>query len=129
MKVEEAYVSFEVAKLLKEKGFDTHCSLGWSEQSYDKNDPRFFSINFDKKEYWISCPTQQMAMRWLREVHTMGITIGAANTYKEGVGYYWHITDNHPGVKWLSRLTYCKTYEEAAEAAIKYCLENLIKND
>ena len=120
---EEAYVSFDMAKLLKEKGFDSPCA------SYNRNgDALTRDWTITKEDYYPRC-TQQMAMRWLREIHTMGITIGAANTYNEGVGYYWHITDNHPGVKWLSGTTYCKTYEEAAEAAIKYCLENLIKKE
>lgn len=138
MKVEEAYVSFEVAKLLKEKGFKIDTSndywkIGEDGTRYFMSSIGAYTSDINNKFAFYRpadtypCPTQQMAMRWLREVHTMGITIGAANTYNEGVGYYWHITDNHPGVKWLSDTTYCKTYEEAAEAAIKYCLENLIK--
>ena len=38
--IKEAYVSFEVAKLLKEKGFDTHCDRGWNIYCYDENHPR-----------------------------------------------------------------------------------------
>lgn len=59
------YVSFEVAKLLKEKGFDweTH-------RSYLINDNVFIPgdiTNVPLRKDAISIPTIQMAMKWLRE--------------------------------------------------------------
>lgn len=71
--MEEYYVSFEIAKMLKEKGFDEHCSHdylnNWGMKSCILDDlsnskPR----NTDLKEYsgahweYISAPTHQMAM-------------------------------------------------------------------
>ena len=62
MNLQEDYCSYEVSKLLKEKGFD--CSkypeFGWDLTCYDKDYPRNFSRSFDSKENWVECPTHQM---------------------------------------------------------------------
>lgn len=75
--IKEQYVSFEVAKLLKEKGFkeETHGNYylggkfdGEFEESSKVNWNKFFKTP-------IAAPTQQMVMRWLREVHNIHISI------------------------------------------------------
>jgi len=128
--ITEDYVSFETAKLLKEKGFDVPCG-----SYYD-----YFRSNVTMYQGYVaefsgSCtnhngrgnhdvfsrPTQQIAMRWLREVHKCFIQIRFANgctsftffVYKNG-------TDCYPCN------IYYDSYEEAVENSIKYCLENLI---
>ena len=62
--IEESYVSFETARLLKEAGFDVPC-----DNYYDKDG--FFRGDF--KAYM--CPTQALAARWLREVKNIHIQI------------------------------------------------------
>ena len=129
--IKETYVSFETAKLLKEKGFDDKVSTHYLVH------PSGFPEFFDKKDefvnpedVWLKCPTHQMVMKWLREVHNIFIDISSRfsknadkdvcfsysckkliDTYKSS----YEIGDG----EWLN-------YEEACEAAIKYCLENLI---
>lgn len=116
--IKEQYVSFEVAKLLKEKGFkeETHGNYylggkfdGKFEESSKVNWNKFFKTP-------IAAPTQQMAMRWLREVHDIKIMI---RPYVDGT-YSYEILNGFWYVNFDS-------YEGAAEAAIKYCLENLVK--
>ena len=116
--IKEQYVSFEVAKLLKEKGFkeETHGNYylggkfdGKFEESSKVNWNKFFKTP-------IAAPTQQMAMRWLREVHDIKIMI---RPYVDGT-YSYEILNGFWYVNFDS-------YEDAAEAAIKYCLENLVK--
>lgn len=116
--IKEQYVSFEVAKLLKEKGFkeETHGNYylggkfdGEFEESSKVNWNKFFKTP-------IAAPTQQMAMRWLREVHDIKIMI---RPYVDGT-YSYEILNGFWYVNFDS-------YEDAAEAAIKYCLENLVK--
>ena len=126
--IAEDYVSFEIAKLLKEKGFDKFNTYGWDEQLFDKDHPRNFSIGFDNKEHWISCPSQSMAMKWLREVYDIFIDIGY-----DDLDWYWLIESISKDIPYADRPklikngTAChKTYEEAVEAALKYSLENLI---
>ena len=140
--IENAYVSFEVAKLLKEKRFDIPC-----DSYYD-----YFSSNITMYQGYVpefsgnctnhngrgnhdvySRPTQQLAMRWLREVH--GIHIQAfcpvVDVDCDILGVTYNVV--------ISNLKNCclafdtpledveyKSYEKACEAALKYCLEHLI---
>ena len=122
--IKEDYVSFKTAKLLKEKGFHEDCKC-----QYGKGG----SIA------WISCsngnvttfarPTIQMTMKWLREVHNLSVEV-----YRTACGYVGCIVNIPSGtdIKFLEEDgddlpsgQYTK-WEYACEAAIKYCLENLI---
>ena len=116
--IKEEYVSFETAKLLKEKGFNQVTI-----DSYRANG----QLRGEYKSCNYPCPTQQMACRWLREVHGLFISIG-----NDDLDYNWQIfdvknrtEDLDPTCLTESYAGY-KTYEEAVEVAIKYCLENLI---
>ena len=65
--IKETYCSYEVAKLLKEKGFHEPCIATYN--STTKNF-QVEEIYEDWTIHWkgyISAPTQQMAMAWLRE--------------------------------------------------------------
>jgi len=123
--IKEDYVSFEVAKLLKEKGFNEDCrdSYDWGGNFHLNTSSNNGSI---KK---IAAPTLQMAMKWLREVHEIYMMIDKDFATEKG----WHYViarkqdwaDNiDKGLIQQESNSY--TYEEACEAAIKYCLENLI---
>ena len=129
--IKEAYVSVEVAKLLKEKGFDTPVNY---EYHYILKVPQFHrkKHNFNGIEYsncsseWYSAPTQQMVMAWLREVHKLHIGIVRGPS-----GYHITIETIPFGVvKYITReivgTPYVDSYEEAVEVALKYVLENLI---
>ena len=144
--ITEDYVSFEVAKLLKEKGFNEPCKVWYSEYTSQFGGEKYTSIEFDdhnrfKKDYkfLFHAPTLQMAMKWLREVHKIQICV-EQNPYD--VWHYWGFSMSYIDEK-INELpnptqafihicptkipNNCyKTYEEAVEAAIKYCLENLI---
>ena len=131
----EDYVSFETAKLLKEKGFDEPVYRGISINNliFVKEEPEDFN---HKLSAYCSQPTLQMAMKWLREVHNIGISV-VPHSYKEGKPFdyefeYWNseeyhtpYNEKHPTYHELFGKTWEK-YEEACEAGIKYCLENLI---
>ncbi len=125
--ITEDYVSFETAKLLKEKGFDEESwcvynlvSEKFAREIVDQN----FRYNHGLPNYVASAPTLQMAMKWLREVHNMHIEVKyffEPHIYKYTITYTPVALDN------ISSHPQCfNTYEEACEAAIKYCLENLI---
>lgn len=71
--IKEAYCSFEVAKLLKERGFNEPCREHYhinGEMSLVDTQYR----NWNKYNY-ISAPTHQMALSWLRERHCISINI------------------------------------------------------
>lgn len=118
--ITEDYVSFETAKLLKEKGF--RCDT--LHYYYDKDGDLLFS-SYDE----FAAPTLQMAIKWLRETHNYHICI-CLDSYVEPYNneYYIFIRRRKDRFEEVSpcEQVFFKTYEEAAEAAIKYCLENLI---
>ena len=64
----EQYVTFEVAKLLKEKGFDWDCWFAFFE---DELQPQFWfnrphkNTEIPSNKNIISSPTQQMVCDWL----------------------------------------------------------------
>ena len=113
--ITEDYVSFETAELLKEKGFSELTTKAY---------PYFEGKDY---KYDISCPTLQMAMKWLREVHRVCIVPMPVVTDDNGsAGCLWEfIISKHLEIKCRSTYEY-ELYEDAVEAAIKYCLEHLI---
>lgn len=142
--ITEDYVSFEIAKLLKEKGFDVPVYQYYFPPSNDNLNYSEFDNDWNSVwEHSYSAPTLQMALKWLREVHHLQICISSYSnrweeyvhgwqflikklTFTEGIGWNWDdsldaITDK----KMSDDITYA-TYEEACENAIKYCLKNLI---
>ena len=117
--IQEAYVSFETAELLKKKGFDVACiSLYLVDGTYSLiiNEPKNYN------EEHISRPTHQMALAWLRE-KDIYVDIVPHYINKRKKRFLYVIKDEH--AFWQSE-EFFKTYEEATEAAIKYSLENLI---
>ena len=154
--ISEDYVSFETAKLLKEKGFSENTIYkyadvgGITEKWYD--DYRERVLRFDwgegylieppiepKDQYeiigdTISAPTLQMAMKWLRIEHNIHIEPHIVKT-RNSYGYM----PNYIDLKELKQhfpfdefdfsnadKYACITYDKACEVAIKYCLEHLI---
>ena len=124
--IKEAYVSFETAKLLKEKGFDESCY-----QKYDSDGELSFNhvgyINSEKScdDFYALAPTHQMAMAWLREVHNINIDIVPVWNqirWEYQIFIITPTTSQHPYVDDTLYLN----YEEAVDAALKYVLENLI---
>ncbi len=106
--ITEDYVSSEIATLLEEKGFDSdECEVHY--------DP------YNHQEYEI---TLQMAMKWLRGEYKIFICI----VFLDDTGAYGFTIEDMSSKKYLatSKNDGYPTYEEACEASIKYCLENLI---
>lgn len=121
--ITEDYVSFEVAKLLKEKGFDEDCYTFYEYDSKELyREERIPCCNSRSDDY--AAPTLQMAMKWLREVHNIFIEV-----YKAKVGYICWIVDipSNDGIKDLENdENNYTTYEDAIEVALKYVLKKLI---
>ena len=127
--ITEDYVSFEVAKLLKEKGFDTSEIDGYFQFVY-YSDGKIDFYDDDKPLFVCKAVTLQMAMKWLREVHKLSVRprYDEVEDEKEHLYYVWFfdILSMNPYKTLVEPVQGYSTYEEAAEAAIKYCLENLI---
>lgn len=126
--ITEDYCSYEVAKLLKEKGF--------KEPVTELN-----KLLFKEGEKPVLRITHQKAMKWLREEHQLHISVDVSPIYgkvKDEKGrntcglLYWHYMASG---EWVNEkynpnqkafVVSAKSYEEAVEAALKYSLENLI---
>lgn len=151
----EDYVSFETAKLLKEKGFDGMCYKVW--ESHDKGKPNLVAapwfvegettvnreaVDAAAKQYVYDyslhnkvegylAPTLQTAMKWLRDEKHYYIQVMLDGwAYGSHTGYYVVIQKTDSDFEMMLQDAvddvFYKTYEQACETAIKYCLENLI---
>ena len=128
--ITEDFCSFEVAKLLKEKGFDVPVNY---EYHYKITIPQFHrkKHNFNGIEYskcsseWYSAPTHQMAMKWLREMHNINIDIVPIWNQKRFEYQVFVVTPENAKQCYIDDKLYLG-YEDAVEAALKYALENLI---
>lgn len=143
--ITEDYVSFKTAKLLKEKGFDGKCYKVWVH--YTSSTPMLWAAptfvegetivdresvesaertwnmiygDSENKNHGYLAPTLQMAMKWLREVHNIDISV----TPDRKAGYSVLIFKDKRLP--FDTLDSYSIYEQACEAAVKYCLENLI---
>ena len=128
----EDYVSYETAKLLKEKEFDEPCECFYDTEHNDISIVNGWmnvsNSQLEEREFLCySAPTLQMAMKWLRRVHGLHIAIlWDCGAYIGKNTFCYHIDDmgNYEN-KGLNKIGF-ESYEEACEEAIKYCLENLI---
>lgn len=130
--ITEDYVSFETAKLLKEKGFKEPCIATYNLATKTFKVEEIYQNWTKRWKAYVSAPTLQMTMKWLREVHKINIEICLGFDADSELGYFYN-----PVISNLKNMalaietpefdeTEFIVYEEAAEAAIMYCLKNLI---
>ncbi len=130
--ITEDFVSFETAKLLKEKGFDELCAFQYYTYWEDgklKNYLRPIRLDTMISNSQVigrdnvTAPTLQMVCKWLREIHNIDIF-----PWKIGKGIYsCAIFNSNTGKDLSSNKDFpSEKYEKTVEAAIKYCLEHLI---
>ena len=108
----EGFVTFEIAKKLKEKGFDWETS-----NVFERNIIACRYEDYPK-------PTISQVLKWLREEKKLHISTGFSNVTK------WryiiiHLYENYikePNI-WEKNFD---SHEEAALAGIEYVLDNLI---
>lgn len=131
----EYYVSHEVAKLLKEAGFDWKCngvfiSEDGTQYTFTKMDAAWDSNNSKYNQYNISAPTLEVAQKWLREVKGIHICV-KADAASINCKYFVTVIINDTewgNVQGENKKTILfNTYEEAQEAGIKKVLEIILK--
>lgn len=128
MSVTEDYCSFELCKLLKEKGFDSPVQCTYDEYGVISERWTKYSDDYTIRHWLTPCVTHQMALKWLREVHCIFIIIDYVVLTKTFFEYKYEIHNMRKGRSIAIspfRDNY-ETYEDAVEEAIKYCLTNLI---
>lgn len=139
----EDFCSFEVAKLLKEKGFDELCIFKYNSEGVRMKAgvaiDEWQNSELDDDE--CSCVSHQMAMKWLREEHKLLISVDVSPIYgkvkdKKGRNtcglLYWHymaigvwMNDKYNPQQRVFVVSE-KSYKNVVEAACIYALKNLI---
>lgn len=123
-------VSYNLAKLLKEKGFDEGCNIHYStlyENIPDLKHNYFKTVKKDKNSElinYITAPTIGEVVMWIYEKDKVWINVGVYNSK-----FYFRIIPNNIPLK-ERELQYKRLFDyptEAYEAAIEHYLKNLIK--
>lgn len=130
------FVSFEIAKKLKEKGFRWGCLYRYRNYSKTLHPNRVetkFAREVKYSEFYncfnsyidndIDAPTISQVLKWLREEKKIHICI----SYSDNINTMWEyeviLLD---GALYQNADSGYNSYEEAAFAGIEYCLNNLI---
>ena len=107
--ITEDYCSREVYKLLIEKEFDGE-----------------IHTTYDKEGYTQPSITLQTAMKWLRKVHNIFIEISVSIDLNGNYHYSYSILNKECKYVRKGYTDFDWNYNQSCEAAIKYCLKNLI---
>jgi len=127
--MKEAYCSYEISKILKEKGFDEPCYQKYDDEGYlSSNHVGYINSEKPCNDFCALAPTHQMACAWLREKHfIIVVTPVLFNVNYEDSKWGYDIwADDNLEVSAEDCSNPLKSYEEATEMALKYVLENLI---
>ena len=133
--IEESFVSFDTAKLLKEAGFDVPCRgvyvtdrTGYYEfREYDNKqttDDLCWNIE-DGFQYEYLAPTQALAEKWLREVYNIAIY----SLYDDDMEQWFYVVDaftKNPVIDVFQSGSEYDSYEEALESGLQEAIK-LIK--
>lgn len=127
----EDYVSLEVAKLLKGKGYDEDCNILVVEECWSFNKGKLTCV--DKDREFCPFPTLYEASKWLRNKHQLHIDVGMCGDYstdadgnKVDEWDFWTF-DMYYTTNFTNHIYDCKgkydTYEEALNAGILEALK------
>ena len=126
----EYYVDLEVAKLLKDAGFDWECCYCYDAKTKDFLDDNEGKFNFnegDDNDFY-SAPTLDVVQRWLREIKCIHLYVRPILDERKYVvtvvvdDLTWgQVNDNTGTAKRFN------TYEEAQESGIKKALEIILE--
>jgi len=137
----EYYVSLEVAKQLKEAGFDWGVYDGYimygDDHGFTTKFQTPYNFNGDNKDLFasygghkevLSKPTLDVAQRWLREVKNLSVDISSTR-FSVWEYIIRKINQLNYNDDTILSLTACRfyTYEEALEAGIKNVLEIILE--
>lgn len=126
--IEESYVSFETARLLKEAGFDVECY--WFYINDGSADTGIVVLSTIPRDHnmgtgFLSRPTLALAARWLREEHNIMIV----PFFDDYMGKWYYVIDGvkkRSGIKCVQSASDYDDYETALEAGLQEAIK-LIK--
>lgn len=140
MNISETLISFETAVLAKEKGFNAEIKCYFDTKKFGQNPVEFFGKlnaniltiwNTDLKQNihagYISCPSQSLLQKWIREIHNFHISINVGLPHKSSIMYYSNVIKFGREHKSKYRSIFYKTYEEALEIGLQKALQLINK--
>lgn len=129
--MKEQLITFETAKLAKEKGFNEQCIECYTDKKelYSNNSEKILFTNNQLLVTFYSAPTQSLLQKWLREEHNLFVAVNF------GYKFEWEVRDCRP--KKLGDLVglypwnvdaclndgLCDNYEQALEEGLKEALK------
>ena len=139
--MEEQLISYETAKLAKEKGFDEKVYREYDKSGYLRCTSKSADVvlgPYDEllKSTEYPAPTQSLLQKWLREVHNIIVTSkpyqdDVSNETDEDIEFQilWEneVIDVKDSYNTFSDNTYYHSYEEALEIGLQEAL-NIIPN-
>lgn len=125
--ITEDYVSLEIAKLLKQRGFAVPVRTFYNPKYRGEkvsDGTALINYNADPEDGSVLCsaPTVQMARKFINKVKGICNYISCEDFEER---YYWVAYKRPSFIRISSKKTFA-TEEAAAEDLIKYCLTNLI---
>lgn len=131
--MKEQLISFETAKLAKEKGFDEECNHSFNKTKVIRQECNRNYLFFLPE---CSAPTQSLLQKWLREEHQLYVMIEETHTYalRTQIGFYAKIVtpsgedefDEH-GFRFIKKLFYDTWFDSTYENALEKGLEEALK--
>ena len=123
--MKEQLISFELAKLAKQKGFNEPTVFHYTESI---NPLLEVGIAFLKEDTYLpnvknswDAPTQSLLQKWLREKHNIfvGVDFDKREDGKPGWAYYanWQFMDKRPG-GWYDENAQHDNYEDSMEIGL-----------
>ena len=121
--IEDQFVSFDTARMLKKAGFDVPCTSQYTEGKCIWNVG--YPYNFNQDEFGYSRPTQSLAARWLREVYNVAIY----SLYDDDMEQWFYVVDaftKNPVINGFQSGSEYDDYESAFEDGLREAIK-LIK--
>ena len=126
--IEESYVSFDTARMLKEAGFEANLKTRYVEE--EKDEWACWESGTKRSDYnyfddTIACPTQALAARWLREVYNVAIY----SLYDDDMEQWFYVVDaftKNPVINGFQSGSEYDDYESAFEDGLREAIK-LIK--
>lgn len=115
----EQLISFEVAKLAKEKGYpQSKSKKGKYRQDGSIEKLGITGSVVDDNDEWFEACSQSILARWLREVHKIFVTV----SYNKHIKLGWESHVDKKGM--MEHSYYCNhSYEEALEEGLREALK------
>ena len=123
----EYYVSSEIAKLLKEAGFDWKCRKCYNKGVlFDIEPDEIRTQTPQHSSYDVLAPTLDVAQRWLRKIKNVVLLVDFNNDEDCEENERYGVTI-YTGKERIIELATYPTYEEAQEAGINKALEIILE--